>query len=118
MQAGGPLPSAAIGNLELSRCAGRRHSLRTSACALASQRSAGSGAPAAERVGAPAPPPAPAPRAGAGYGSDSEMGGAGGQGVTQRNRSLRHLRDSRRKSSSLCGPLAPPCAAAACARPL
>lgn len=41
-----------------------------------------------------------APAAGAGYGSDSEMGAGEGLGLTRRNRSLRHLRDSRRKSSS------------------
>ncbi len=47
--------------------------------------------------------PAPVTTA-AGYGSDSEMGGASDQALTQRNRSLRHLRDSRRRSSgfTLC----------------
>ena len=84
---------------------GSRHALQSSACALTSRRSGGLAAvaeampPAAADAGALAPV-SQAPPAGAGYGSDSEMGAGEGLGLTWRKRSLLHLRDSRRKSSS------------------
>lgn len=85
---------------------GSRHALRASASALASRRSGGAAAAAEPLALGGAGLPAPVAAA-AGYGSDSEMGGAGDQALTQRNRSLRHLRDSRRRSSSftLCAVL-------------
>ena len=82
-----------------------RHALRLSACALTSRRSGGlaaapEAAPAAAVDAGALAPMSEAPAQGAGYGSDSEMGAGEGLGLTRRNRSLRHLRDSRRKSSS------------------
>lgn len=72
-----------------------------SACALASRRSSRAADEAkAEPPGDDAAGGALVPAVSVGYGSDSEMGGADGQGLSARNRSLRHLRDSRRRSSS------------------
>ena len=85
--------------LGLTSDMGSRHALRTSACALASRRSGGVAGAAEPLALGGAGLPASVMTA-AGYGSDSEMGGASDQALTQRNRSLRHLRESRRRSSN------------------